>query len=208
MQLAMPIAARKRGRSLKSAQTGFTLIELTVVFLILVVLAVIAVPRIQSLIIENKTPTVARELQSAVTRMRGSRAGAGATPYTGIAIAELGANLRNTSFTIDGPPATAVSHTLGSGAAAPTITIGAVNTGAGAGSGFTVLFTDVDAAGCGPLASTLAGAAEAVQIGGGAAVTTTGVGANAKAIGGAFNPGAAQTACGAADAVDMAFVFR
>lgn len=191
-------------------QAGFTLIELTVVFLILVVLAVIAVPRIQSLIIENKTPTVARELQAAVTRMRGSRASAGTAPYAGIAVAELGAMLRNTSFTVTGTPATAVAHAVGSGTVAPTVTIGPVNAGgtAGANSGFTVLLSGIDPSGCGPAVSTLSGAAEAIQVGGAAAITTTGAGANAKAFGGVFNPAAAQTACDVAGAVNVAFVFR
>jgi len=185
-------------------QAGFTLVELTVVFLVIVVLTVLAVPRVQAIIIEGSTPSVAQEMQRAVNRIRAARAGSGVTPYSGVSVAELGAVLRNTSYTVSPPApaaANAVQHALGSGQGTASVTV-ASGTLVSAGDSFTVSFAEVDRAGCAPLMATLAASAEVVSITPSGASSATVV----KANGGTFSGGLAQSTC--ADRNTLAFTFR
>jgi prepilin-type N-terminal cleavage/methylation domain-containing protein len=199
MNRLMKIVAPRR-------QRGFTLIELSIVALILLVLAVVGVPSIQSLLIENRAPAAARDLQSAAVKIRQVRAanGAIATPYTGIAIAELGSMLRGSSYEVTPAApaaATAIAHSIGSGDATPSVTI-AAGTLAIAGDSFTVSLADVARAACASFASTFARQAEVIAItpaGGGSAATV-------KAAGGTFSAQAAQTTC--ADSNTIALTFR
>lgn len=182
-------------------QRGFTLIELSVVALILLVLAVVGIPAIQDLMVENRAPAAAKDLQSAVQKMRMARAssGASATPYSSVSIAELGAMLRNTSYEVTGNPATAVAHPIGSGAAAATTAI-AVGTLTTAGDSFVVSLADVAGQACSSFASTFGRQAEGISItpNGGSAATV-------KAAGGTFNAQLAQTTCGARNTISLTF---
>ena len=191
-------------RSPRRRQAGFTLVELTVVFLVIVVLTVLAVPRVQAIIIEGSTPSVAQEMQRAVNRIRAARAGSGVTPYSSVSVAELGAVLRNTSYTVSPPApaaATGVQHALGSGQGTASVTV-ASGTLVSAGDSFTVSFAEVDRAGCAPLMATLAASAEVVSITPSGASSATVV----KSNGGTFSGGLAQSTC--ADRNTLAFTFR
>jgi Tfp pilus assembly protein FimT len=194
---------RRGDRVPRRQQAGFTLVEMTVVFLVIVVLTVLAVPRVQALIIEGSTPSVAQEMQRAVNRIRSARAGAGVTPYATVSLAEMGAVLRNSNYTVTPAApeaATAIRHPLGSGQGAAALTV-ATGSLVAAGDSFVVTYAEVDRAGCAPLMATLSGSAEVVSItpNGGNAIVV-------KANGGTFNGGLAQSTC--ADRNTLAFTFR
>ena len=185
---------RARGRA--HCQLGFTLIEVTLVALVITVITVLAVPRVRSLIIENRVNSVARELLSAVGTIRGSREGLGTTAYAGIAVAELGAVLRSSSYSVTGSPATAVTHAIGAGGAASVTISQATLPSGSAGDSFSVTLARVDRSACTKLALIASTDAEIITItpvGGGSATSTV------KAFNGSFNPTLAQSACDASD---------
>ncbi|MFM7010852.1 MAG: prepilin-type N-terminal cleavage/methylation domain-containing protein, partial [Betaproteobacteria bacterium] len=52
------------------AQRGFSLIEISIVTTIVMLIAILGIPAIQSYVIESKVPRVAEELQRFVARMK------------------------------------------------------------------------------------------------------------------------------------------
>lgn len=184
----------------RRTQSGFTLIELAIVGVIITIVMVLAMPSVKSKIIESKTPTVAGELQQAVVRINGSRASMGTAPYGAITIAEVGQVLRNTSFTITGTPPTAVEHSLGTDAGVAAVTVAPATLNA-AGDSFTLTLAEVHRAACAGLAVTLSGYAEVINLtpsGGGATVL--------KAAGGVYDPSLALSNC--AERNTLAFTFK
>lgn len=196
------LGAQKRilGGRVGRAQRGFTLIELGIVAAIVAFLLVLMMPNIKAKIIENKTSSVATQMQRAVVKIIGSRAGMGTTPYTGISVAELGQVLRDEGFPVTGSPATAVEHTLGTDAGTPAVTIAAATLNA-AGDSFTITMSEVHRAACAGMSTAMSGYAEVMTL------TATGGGsATLKAAGGAYNPSLALSNCG--DRNTLAFTFR
>ena len=101
-------------------QRGFTLIELTIVGLIIAVIAVVAVPRVRDLVVDARVAGVARDVEVAALKIMQAREGM--TPmfsHGGAMNAEFGAALRatgGTSLSMTSTVASGVSHPLGSGA--------------------------------------------------------------------------------------------
>ncbi len=197
---AVGVALRSRASRAFKAQRGFTLIELGIVAAIIAFMLVLMMPNIKAKIIENKTSSVATQMQRAVVKIIGSRAGMGTTPYTGIAIAELGQVLRDEGFPVTGSPATAVEHTLGTDAGTPSVTIAAATLNT-AGDAFTITMNEVHRAACAGMATAMSGYAEVMTL-----TAAGGSAATLKAAGGAYNPSLTLSNCG--DRNTLALTFR
>jgi type IV pilus assembly protein PilA len=184
----------------RRSQGGFTLIELTIVGIILGVLTLLALPRINSFLIDRKVQPTATDLAQAVMRVRVNAEGTGATPYTGMNTAALANTLRGrtTVLTVNGSGATAnMTHGLGrTGAtvtAAPTtITV--------TGDSWTATASTVNAAACPGLAASLRTAAEIITINGEVVHSIP--------AGTAFNGQTAQNFCTDGDTNTFTFTFR
>ena len=187
------------------AARGFTLLELTLVTMLLVILIVIAVPVIRSLMVEILAPSVSRDLQRAVVTIRQSRAVSSmlAAPYISIGLAELGSALRETSFEVrPAAPALAssISHPLGSGAGTPDVS---VETGRIVvdGDSFVVRLANVAWQACSAFAASFSRQAHSIEIS-----PQGGVASIVKASGGAFDAQSAQAACAHSNL--LVFTFR
>ena len=83
------ISARLPARGLKPksafhGQSGFSLIEISIVTTIMMLLAIVGIPAIQGYVVESKVPRVAEELQRFVARLKVTTHGFGASPYAGV----------------------------------------------------------------------------------------------------------------------------
>lgn len=154
-----------------TSQQGFSLIEISIVTTIMMLIAIVGIPAIQSYVIESKVPRVAEELQRFVARLKASTHGFGATPYAGVDAATLVNALRSSSVvsvTGQGPAAT-IAHGLGGNGSngRGVIALAASSTtGAPLGSAFSLTLNDVNHAACPSLASILQRIAETVTIAG------------------------------------------
>ena len=153
------------------AQGGFSLIEISIVTAIIMLIAIVGIPAVQSYVIENKVPRVAEEIQRFVARVKANTHGFGAAPYADIDVGTLANALRTSSVvsvTGQGTAAT-VAHGLGgsghSGKGVILVAPHSLEGGAG-GSAFKVTFTNVNQAACPALASILQRIAEVVSIAG------------------------------------------
>ena len=152
-------------------QSGFSLIEISIVTAIIMLIAIVGIPAVQAYVIENKVPRVAEEIQRFVARIKANTHGFGSSPYAGIDVGTLANALRTSSVvavTGLGQAAT-VAHGLGgagnSGKGVILVAPHALAGGAG-GSAFTVTFTNVNQAACPGLASILQRIADVVTIAG------------------------------------------
>jgi len=59
----------------KNRQSGFSLVEISIVTTIVMLIAILGIPAIQSYVIESKVPRVAEELQRFVARMKATTQG-------------------------------------------------------------------------------------------------------------------------------------
>lgn len=144
----------KKHLSLKR-QLGFTLVEISVVSIILVVLVALAVPAINSYMIGGRVPTAGQDLTRAIVSLKQQAAdNSSATPFASVpGIEKL---LANTNFTVSG---TTVSHSLGD--AAGEVTLAAVGTGAAA----QLTVWGLHPSACPSLASSMSRAADAIEVG-------------------------------------------
>lgn len=152
-------------------QTGFSLIEISIVTTIMMLIAIVGIPAIQGYVIESKVPRVAEEMQRFVARLKASTHGFGAAPYAAVDAGTLVNALRASSVvSVNGLGAGAtVAHGLGGSgsngrgviALAPTSISGAAN-----GAAFSLTLNDVNHAACPSLASILQRIAEHVTISG------------------------------------------
>ncbi|AZY49749.1 type 4 pilus major pilin [Bordetella avium] len=154
----LPPAASRAAR-----QSGFSLIEVSVVAAILLVVAIISVPSIQAYVVESRVPRLAEELQRFVVRMRVLGLGGSATPYAGVNTATLAAAMRDSNaVTVSGQGQGAVvSHGLGDGGITLT---SASRAGGAAGSAFTLKLDRVHAAACPGIATALQSLASRVSV--------------------------------------------
>ncbi|MEY3739444.1 MAG: hypothetical protein RLZZ192_119, partial [Pseudomonadota bacterium] len=83
-QVFQSIGRRSCTVHLHAKQKGFSLIEISIVTTIIMLIAILGIPAIQSYVIESKVPRVAEELQRFVARMKATTQGFGVTPYSGI----------------------------------------------------------------------------------------------------------------------------
>lgn len=152
----------------RCCQGGFSLVEVSIVMAIVLLLAIIAIPTVNTYVIESKVPKVGEELARFILHARVNASGASATPYDGIGTPQLANMVRGSGlFSISGE------------AAAPTIRHGLGSTGevrvasVDAGAAFTITLTGVHHAACPAIASVLQRVSEEITLtpdGGGAVV--------------------------------------
>lgn len=161
--------ARHVGRAQRTAQAGFSLVEVAIVTAIVLLIAILGVPAIGTYVIENKVPKVGEALQRFVLRTQVNAQGAGMTPYAGIDSDTLAHALRDTTVFEVGETGAAktVSHGL-SRSATPgvgTVRLAPVAlSGAGMGSGFSITMAQVSHAACPALASVMQGVSAVIRI--------------------------------------------
>lgn len=198
-------AGLHRARPFKSdprAQQGYNIIELGAVLIIVAVLASIAVPRIQGILIEARIPASAQELQRYMYRAKALGEGSTNTPFSAIDNADnLAPAMRaSTVFKVNG---STVAHKLGGAGtgSAGTITVApAALAGGSLGSAFSLTLTNVSRYACPMLATSMNAASETISINGNAAKS---LGANNEP--GTYNPVAAEALCN--DGETNTFVF-
>ena len=154
----------------KVMQQGFSLIEISIVTTIIMLIAILGIPAIQSYVIESKVPRVAEELQRFVARMKATTQGFGIAPYAGIDTGVLANALRTSSVVLVSGvgPGARVLHGLGASSSGK----GGVHLepyampGGQSGTAFTLTLRDVNQAACPGLAAILQRIAEQVTIAG------------------------------------------
>ena len=184
---------------------GFTLIELGIVLTIVAILALFAVPRVQSYLISGRVQPTAAEITDAVSQIRnlGASNGGAGQPYLNMTIQHLATALRDRANVLIPTVAAAnstVQHRLGTAGA--NVAFAVANSGI-QGDSFTLTFNTVNGAACSDLATALQVQARDVTIAaaGAAAVSV-------RAAGGAYNAQLAQTTCATGNANTLAFTFQ
>ncbi|NYT57454.1 prepilin-type N-terminal cleavage/methylation domain-containing protein [Alcaligenaceae bacterium] len=135
---------------IKTAQQGFSLIEVSIVTAIVLLLAIIGVPAIGGYVVENKVPKVGEELARFVLQTKVNAPNGSSTPYAGIDTTSFARMVHDSSiFSVSGADATTkVQHGLGTG--------GEVSVAeADAGAAFTITLSKVHDAACPSIASVL-----------------------------------------------------
>lgn len=183
----LSIAPREAPRS--PNQAGFSLVEVSIVTAIVLIIAIIGIPAINSYVIENKVSRVAGELQRYVVRTKANAQGASA-PYTGLDSGNLARALRHSSvLAIDPETVDRVAHGLGGNGT----TTGLVSVDESeAGVAFTMTLDAVNDAACPALASVMQRVAQKIQMTGTTAVVVKDEAATPRV---AYSPLAAENAC-------------
>lgn len=146
---------QKQRKPLRALQRGFTLIELGIVAIILVVLVAIAMPQIENYMIGGRVPVAGQDLSKAIASLKGqAKSTSSSTPFASVPGVEK--LLAQTNFTVSG---TTVKHSLG--ASAGEVQLAAVGTGAAA----QVTVWGLHPAACPSLASAMSKAADAIEVG-------------------------------------------
>jgi prepilin-type N-terminal cleavage/methylation domain-containing protein len=162
---------RDRPGASRHRQTGFSLVEVSIVTALMVILAIVGIPALQDYVIENKVPKVAADLQRFVVRMKVAGIGGGGAPYASVGRRALVNGLRGSSaVTVRGEGNSAVvMHGLGGQGTAGN---GEILLSASAipdqttGSAFSLTLDHVNHAACPMLASTLQRMASRVTVDG------------------------------------------
>ena len=195
---------------MQHAQRGFSLIEISIVTTIVMLIAILGIPAIQSYVIESKVPRVAEELLRFVARMKATTQGFGVAPYAGIDTGVLANALRTSSVVlVSGVGSGArVVHGLGGGTSGK----GGIHLdpyampGGQSGTAFALTLRDVNQAACPGLAAILQRIAEHVTIAG---ISGPVVVKNATTEPGmTYNPLLAHAQCAAGDNNVFTFVVR
>ncbi|MBU4610291.1 type II secretion system protein [Achromobacter sp. GG226] len=188
-------------------QAGFSLVEVGVVTVILIIVAIIGLPAINGFVIENRAPKVAGELQRFVARTKASAEGGGPTPFANINNANnLVKALRTSSVVKANEDTSVIAHRLGgqgSGTNGVLTVAPATLAGGGAGSAFALTLTNVNEAACPSLASIMQQMSDQMSING---TVVKALGTNNEA--GAYNAVAAEEQCVAGDNNTFVFVSR
>jgi len=192
-------------RALRRKQGGFGLVEVSIAVVVTLILAALVVPVINGLLIENKVPTVAGEVQRYIGRIKTMAEASGALPYANISTANNLVRAMEDSNVIRVTGNT-VAHNLGGSGTGTNgvITVGPASLGGGAnGSAFVVTFSNVSQYACPSLATTLQGMAEQIVING---ETVKTLGTNNEQ--GTYNHLAAEEECVSGDNNTFAFTTR
>ncbi len=168
---ARQIQAKRHLQRVRKRQSGFSLVEVSIVTALMVILAIVGIPALQDYVIENKVPKVASDLQRFVARMKVAGISGSDTPFANVDRRVLVNGVRGSSaVTVRGEGSTAVVvHGLGgpgipgngeillSAAAVPDQPVG---------SAFSLTLDHVNHAACPMLATTLQRMASQVLIDG------------------------------------------
>lgn len=188
----------KKNRSM--LQRGFTLIELTIVLILIAILAYLSMPKIRAYMIEGRVESHSKALAEAVMRIRANTEGAGPTPYSSVSTATMANTLRDrsTAMTVNGSgTAATVSHSLGATGALVSVATATITT---SGDSFAVTFPSVHNGACPSFSTQIQNTAEIISINGTVVKSIPG------AI--AYNGQAAQDACTGGDTNAFVFTFR
>lgn len=190
----------RKSASPRSDQGGFTLLEMTIVGIIIGVLLLLALPQINGMLIDRKVEPTAKDLAQAVMRLRINAEGSGPTPYAAMTTAAMANTLRDrtTVMTVagDGNAAT-VTHSLGATGSAVTAAPARITT---LGDAWTATLPTVNTAACPSLAAALRTTAQIITINGNVVHSIP--------AGTAFNGQTAQNFCTAGDTNAFVFTFR
>lgn len=180
-----------------NTQSGFTLVELLVAATIITILAVAALPQIQSFMVSSKVGSGNTELQRGLTRMKINAEGNGTTPYTSASSAEFANLMREGSvFTVAGSGADAtLRHSLVSRGSGPVVVEPA--TIVALGDAFTITMSQVNRGACPGLAATMQNPSALIAING----------VIVKPLGGRYDGPTATKACNSTNTDDNTFVF-
>jgi type II secretory pathway pseudopilin PulG len=157
----------------RSQQQGFSLVEVSIVTALMIILAIVGVPALQSYVIENKVPKVAGDLQRFVSRMKVAGLGGGSVPYQTIDQRVLINGMRSASvISVVGDGAGAeVAHGLGGlGRAGNGIIQVAPEAlpGLAQGSAFSLTLKNINHAACPSLVTTMQRMASVIKVTGSA----------------------------------------
>jgi prepilin-type N-terminal cleavage/methylation domain-containing protein len=190
----------KLSRSALRKQAGFTLIELGVVAVILVVLVALATPAIREYIISGRVPSSGQDLSKAIVTLKQSSAlSNSATPYSSVGTVDK--YFTNSNFKVSG---TTVTHDLGFNGGA--IVLDSLSSGAAV----SLTLWGISPSACPGLANAISKSADAIEVGQGGTVATPTAPTAATAIptatttnvvkipGGTYNASAAAAACNTA----------
>lgn len=72
-----PFSSLRASRTSRKRSKGFTLVELLIVLAIIAVLAIIGLPKVQQIMVEGRSPEVAKALQAAITKASTNRQAGG-----------------------------------------------------------------------------------------------------------------------------------
>jgi type IV pilus assembly protein PilA len=184
----------------RKKQGGFTLVELSIVMLIIAVLGALSYPKIRTFLISGKTKPTADDVTLAVTRIRANAEGTGNTPYAGVATNTIANTLRErtNALTVTGVGnAATLQHKLGATGAQVTAAPATITT---AGDSFSLTFPTVNSGACPDLATSLQNSAEIISINGTVVKSVP--------AGTVYNGQNALAACTADDTNTYVFTFR
>lgn len=161
-------------------QSGFSLIEVSIVTAIVLLLAIIAIPAVGSYVIENKVPKVGEELGRFVLQTQINAQPGASAPYVDVKTSHLASMVLDSSLfsvTNAGGSGSTVLHGLGRDG---TVEVSAVD----AGASFSITLNNVSHAACPALASVLQRLAHKIVIssGGGNSVVVKGEGVDYSAL--------------------------
>jgi type IV pilus assembly protein PilA len=183
-------------------QRGFTLIELSVVAIVLVVITALAIPAIREYIINGRVPSSGQDITKAIVQLKqASSLTPSATPFATLPTVDK--LFAGTNFKVD-TTANTVAHALGfSGGQITTVSLAS-------GAAVSMTIWGLAPGTCPSLANTVSKAADVIEIGQGgtaaapaapaaAAAVPTALGTNVvKITGGSYSATAAAAACSAA----------
>jgi type IV pilus assembly protein PilA len=194
-------APMKHVKSIRSQQ-GFTLIEVAVVTIILVVLTALAIPAIRDYIMQGRVPSSGQDLTKAIVQLKQSASlTPSATPFATLPTVDK--LFAGSNFKVD-TAANTVKHDLG--ATAGSVTISSLSSGAAV----VVTVWGLAPAACPGLANTVSKAADVIEVGQGGTVAAPAAPTAATAVpaslttnvvkitGGSYSATGAAAACSAA----------